>query len=200
MSHPLPNILYIDNRVRTFVYGLEKSIVVDNTPWMNIMLSGSLEYILNDSPIILKEGNIAFFKPGDFVGRRPQNTNVRYLSMRFDSNGVVYNLDPIIPIKHDKIYNLISLLTAYYFDCGTEQPMNECCNSILFCLLTELKNICREKDSNMRLAQIKEYVYRNYMHDISTSNIADFLFLNPSYCNTLYINKQERLLVISLPE
>ena len=24
------------------------------------------------------------------------------------------------------------------------------------------------------------------MHDISTSNIADFLFLNPSYCNTLY--------------
>ena len=106
--------------------------------------------------------------------------------MRFDSNGVVYDLDPIIPIKHDRIYNLISLLTAYYFDCGTEQPMNECCNSILFCLLTELKNICREKDSNMRLAQIKEYVYRNYMHDISTSNIADFLFLNSSYCNTLY--------------
>ena len=31
--------------VQAFVYGLEKSIVVDNTPWMNIMLSGSLEYI-----------------------------------------------------------------------------------------------------------------------------------------------------------
>ena len=46
----LVSIKFIDLRIRTYVYALGKGRL--DLPWMNIMLSGKLEYIVNGAPVL----------------------------------------------------------------------------------------------------------------------------------------------------
>lgn len=182
----LPSVKTLDHRIRTFVPGLCKH-PIHEIPWINIMLSGSLEYILNDEPLILTEGYVSFFHMGDFVERREQQTDVQYISMRFSPGDMVLHLNPIIPLIGEKQHTLVKLFLNYYFESSMGNEENRYATQlILKLLLMELENNCTQNETNEWIAGIRSYVMQNYMNGIHTSDVAKSVSMNPSYCNTLY--------------
>lgn len=185
-----PSVKYIDLRIRTLVPGLGRS-KVEGIPWMNIMLSGSLEYILNDKPILLTEGHVSFFNVGDIVARREQETSVRYISMRFSPGDMILHLNPITPLLGTKQHTLVEIFQNYIFEPSLPEDENRYAgNMILKVLLLELENNCMHNETNEWIASIRSYVMQNYMNGIHTSDVARNVSMNPSYCNTLYANQE----------
>jgi len=182
----LPSVKYIDLRIRTLVPGLWRSRV-EGIPWMNIMLSGSLEYILNDKPILLTEGHVSFFNVGDMVARREQGTSVRYISMRFSPGDMILHLNPITPLLGAKQHMLVETFQNYIFEPSLPEDENRYAgNLILKVLLLELENNCRNTGANKWIMEIQNYIQQNYMNGIRPADVAKAMALNPSYCNTLY--------------
>lgn len=182
----LPSIKYVDFRDRTVVPTIF-GFTVEDVPWMNIMLSGSLEYILNDKPILLTENHVAFFQVGDFVKRRQQHTAVRYISMRFSPGDNALFLPPLIPLLNEKQHTLVKMFKQYYQDFDLTEEKNRYASSlVLQLLLIELENNCIKNDTSRWLTEIRNYVMKNYMNGIRPADVAKAMALHPSYCNTLY--------------
>lgn len=182
----LPSVKYIDLRIRTLVPRLGRG-KVEGIPWMNIMLSGSLEYILNDEPILLTEGHVSFFNVGDIVARQEQKTSVRYISMRFSPGDMILHLPPLLPLLGAKQHTLVEIFQNYIFE--PNLPEEENCRAsslILNALLLELENNCRNHGENKWITDIQNYILQNYMNGIRPVDVAKAMALNPSYCNTLY--------------
>lgn len=182
------SIKYIDLRIRSYVFPL--TLEICDYPWMNIMLSGKSEYIVNGIPLILNEGNVMYFKKGDAVMRNEQYTDVRYLSIRFTTDEDDSELETIIPILDEHQKTLISLLQSYYFgnDMG-EQENKKAAELVLELIIMELKKNCNRRDVKKRITEIHNFVSRYFSDGITSKDIAKYLGLNPSYCNTMYKNE-----------
>ena len=179
------SIKYINLRVRSHVPGLVKSVI--EYPWMNIILSGKLEFIVNDCPVMLTERHIAYFKTGDTVERREQETDCHYISIRFTTTDDDSNIDLQVPILSERQDTLVSLLQSYYF--GTELGESEnrhAANRILELIIQELRATCGQTETNRRVIEIRNYVLRHFGEGIRTQSVARYFALHPSYCNTLY--------------
>lgn len=183
----LPTINYIDLRIRKYVGGLKESKQGIDNRWMNIMLSGSLEYLLNHEPVLLNTGNVLYFKSGDYAGRREQYTDVRYLSISFRTNNVPYELDNQFPIIGERQKQLINMLQEYHF--GSELGIEEnraAAEHIFYLLLREFEHNCRNKENKKRIVEIQNYILHHYGEGISSSDVAVAMALHPSYLNTMY--------------
>ena len=182
----LPSIIYADFRNRSIVPSIVRHQVIE-VPWMNIMLSGSLEYILNDEPIILTENHVSLFQVGDFVERRQQQTSVRYISMRFIPESSTSSLPSIIPLLYEKQHMLVKMLQQYYLNFDLSEGQNQHASDlVLKLLLMELENNCTQNNTSKGLKEIRNYVLQNYMNGIRSADVAKAMALHPSYCNTLY--------------
>ena len=186
MSHVvLPTINYIDLRIRKYVYALRECQIGD--PWLNIMLSGSLEYLLNHEPVVLTEGNVLFFKSGDWGGRQEQYTDVRYLSISFRTNNIPFDRDNQFSVIGERQKQLIALLQEYHFGSALGIEKNRtAAEHIFYLLLQEFENNCRNKGDKKRIVEIQNYILQHYGEGISSSDVATALSLNPSYLNTMY--------------
>lgn len=181
------SIKYIDLRIRTSVYELKKFQI--DCPWMNIMLSGKLEYIVNDTPVVLKEGQALYFKTGEWVSRCEQTGNVRYLSMRFTTDIDDACMHRLIPIAGQRQNTLVALLQSYYFGSELGESENrKAAESVLDLILQEFRANCSRTETNERVVAIQNYVLRNFHSGIKPHDVAKHLALHPSYCNTFYKN------------
>lgn len=186
-SPKTPTIYYIDLRSRTVIPPLEA--YRRDKPWINIMLSGSAEYILNGEPVVLREGHAVYFRINDVVARNEQKSTVRYLSIVYDPNGEEYELDTLIPILGNTQKMLVETLQNYYFTGQLGDENNRIASEMIFwLLLREFESTCHEKKENI-VREIRHFIQKNWSAGITTSDVAKAMSLNASYCNTLYKSK-----------
>lgn len=181
------SIKYINLRVRSHIPRLGKSVI--EYPWMNIILSGRLEFIVNDCPVMLTERHIAYFKTGDTIERKEQETDCHYISIRFTTTDDDSGIDLQVPILSKRQDTLVSLLQSYYFGSELGESENRhAANLILELIIQELRAACGQTEMNKRVIEIRNFVLRHFGEGISTRSVADYLALHPSYCNTMYKN------------
>lgn len=187
-SPKTPTIHYIDLRSRAIIPPLNQGRC--DRPWMNIMLKGSAEYILNGEPVVVREGYAVYFKINDVVGRKEQKSTVRYLSIVYDTNGEEYKLDTLIPILGGNPKMLVEMLQNYYFTGQLGDESNRIASEMIFwLLLRELEATCVQKKENTAVRDIRNFIQKNWAEGITTSDVAKAMSLNASYCNTLYKSK-----------
>ena len=158
-------------------------------PWMNIMLSGEVEYIVNGRPVVLTEGHVLYFRTGETVSRREQYADVRYLSIRFTTDYDDSSVDTCVPILGERQKALVDLLQDYYFSSDLEKEENrKAAEYVLELIIMELRKNCNHTEINERISAIRNCVLRNFGDGISSRDVARHLGLNASYCNTVYKN------------
>ena len=181
------SIKYIDLRIRS-VIPLIYGFTVD-FPWMNIMLSGKVEYLVDGVPVMLNEGNVAYFKAGNFIARKQQVTNARYLSIRFTTDFDDSNIQMLTPILGERQNTLVTMLQSYYFGNELGEVANRHASElVLELILQELYSNCCQTVTGKRIAEIRNYVLGHFNEGIKPQSIAKHFSLHPSYCNTLYKN------------
>ena len=181
------SIKYIDLRIRSVIPSISGGTI--DFPWMNIMLSGRVEYLVDGVPVMLSEGNVAYFKAGNFIARKQQVTYARYLSIRFTTDFDDSHIQMLTPILGERQNTLITMLQSYYFGNDLGEIVNRhAAELVLELILQELHANCCQTVTGKRIAEIRNYVLGHFSEGIKPQSVAKHFSLHPSYCNTLYKN------------
>lgn len=150
---------------------------------LTFVLSGSLQYTIDNISYPLAAGDIIYVKKGSERSRLEIN-NADYVSFNFTC---LDDLDFSVKIENG-VSDVIRLLIQA-FDCVFKYTTNledERYLQIFNCLLLQLNKQQFIKTESPIIAQIKKFIKQNYMNKISLKDVASHVFVSPIYCEFLF--------------
>jgi len=164
-------------------YPLPRRII----PYMDLtyLLSGQMEYYINDEHVTLSAGDAILFPPGSIRKRLLTDTPVCYASFNIQFN------TPFTSPVYGHIKQCVRSNTEYLLEL-MEKELNtvsseksEKCTALFSYLFAQLTETACDRE-NPRIKSIKQYVINNLSRELTLEEIANSIHLAPNYCSSFF--------------
>lgn len=164
-------------------YPLPRRII----PYMDLtyLLSGRMEYYINDEYVALSAGDAILFPPGSIRQRLFTDTPVCYASFNIQFN------KPFVSPVYGHIRQCVRSNTEYLLELMEKElktvssEKDEKCTALFSYLFAQLTEIACDRE-NPRIKSIKQYVINNLSKELTLEEIANSIHLAPNYCSSFF--------------
>ena len=160
---------------------------------LTAVLSGEIEYTVNEKSYRLSGGDIVFFRPGDKRGRGTGDNPCEYVSLNFTcSSGV--SLPSVMrgALSSELLMQIAlfdELVQKFYPDAEAMlSPLAEC-------FITTLSRNLETQNLPPLVQKIISYIHGNLSSRITLADVGASTFFSPIYCDTVFKASMGRSIV-----
>lgn len=148
------------------------------------ILSGQAEFQVGTDEFVGSAGQAIILKPGE--ERFVYSNDMHYVALDFQlPPGQSIDLPRFIKVHNPDIYMpYFDELNVSWVNRGFEYKLE--CKALTLLILQKLLQEENNKPINPKIAQIKNYIVKNYHNPITVADISEQLQMNPVYCGALF--------------
>lgn len=177
-----PNLIYIRHNKHTPAVAISSAPISFED--LTVVIKGTLEYTIDHQSITLHDGDAILIPKGALRKRKESGGDTDYISFNFKSDEP---LDLPLVIR-DALTSEIRLLVAlcddiyqkYYPD--HEEPIEH----LLATILVTMKNNLKRQSIHPLITEIIRYLHQNINRKITLSDIGQYTFFSPVYCDSIF--------------
>lgn len=151
---------------------------------LTLLVKGTLTYSVNGDPFVLHDGDLIWIRSRSVRARKQSDEVADYISFNFQSDETI----ELPTVMRNVFSGEIRLLLASCDEIMKrdyphhEEPILH----LLCCLILTLQNAWKRQSLHPLVKKITHYLHEHISDRITLSDIGEYTFFSPVYCDTIF--------------